>query len=104
MARSSTEYSLKNLRDRGFIAEVVERFNTFSRRRIDLFSVIDIVAIKPDEILGVQATSYGAATEHRKKIREEPKVRSWLEAGGKLELHLWRKIKNRWQVKIETIV
>ena len=101
MKVSATQVSLKLLRKRGYEVGIVERYNFFIHQRFDLFNVIDLIAIKPGEILGVQATSYGAATQHRQKIREEPKLLAWIEAGGQFELHLARKIKNKWIIQVE---
>jgi len=86
-----TARTLKQLRSEGWQCQVVERFCHFSKRRIDLFGCIDIVAIKPSEgTLGVQATS-GANTSARvSKAREL--VRPWLEAGNAFQVHGWRKL------------
>ena len=98
----TTQLTLKNLRERGYTAEVVERFNSFTKHRKDFLNIIDIIAIKPGEILGVQTTTYKAASEHRKKIRLEPLLKEWLSAGGKFELQQWLKPKFRYEIRIET--
>ena len=52
MATSPTQLSLKKLREEGYITiQVVEYWNSFARRRIDLFGFIDILAIKNGEVL-----------------------------------------------------
>ena len=37
---SPTQRTLKYLRDKGYTAQVVEHWNAFAKRRIDLFGVI----------------------------------------------------------------
>jgi hypothetical protein len=93
---------MKYYRSLGYTIGCVERSNFAIHVTNDLFNIIDFIAIKPGEILGVQSTSYGAASAHRKKIREEPLLREWINAGGRLELILWRKPKFRWEAIIET--
>ena len=88
MAKTSpTQRSLKWLRANGLTAQVVERFNSFSKTRIDLFSFIDIVAMGSSGIVGVQATSSSNLAARITKITEEPKARMWLESGGQIEAH-----------------
>lgn len=100
-ASSPTQRSLKQLRERGLVCEVVEHWNQWSRRRQDLFGVFDILGIGPGLILAVQTTTKANLSARRKKMLAEPNVRSWLEAGGKIELHGWFKQGRRWQVKVE---
>ena len=45
MASSPTQRSLKLLRDEGYTAQVVERWNPHARVRQDLFGVIDTAAM-----------------------------------------------------------
>ncbi len=62
--------------------------------RMDLFHLIDLIAIKQGKILGVQSCGQ-SFSEHRRKLTEEERdaSRDWLLAGGKLELWGWRKVK-----------
>jgi hypothetical protein len=60
--------------------------------RIDLFGIIDIVAIYPDYTLGIQATSASNHSSHRKKLRESENSRRWLtDPNRRLEIWSWRK-------------
>lgn len=88
---SPTSRSLAYLRKLGYTCQVVEKFNPFSKTRIDLFGCIDIVAIHPDEIgaLGVQVTSRAHVPDRVKKCKAEPKIEVWLQAKNKLEVHGW---------------
>lgn len=90
---SPTARSLKYLKDNGYIAQVVERFNPFSHTRLDLFGFIDIVAVKKGEmgVLGVQSTS-STNTSHRvNKSKNTDLLSIWLATGNKFEIHGWGK-------------
>lgn len=101
---SPTQRSLVMLREWGWTCQVVERWNQYARRRVDLFGVIDIVAIEPERsIIGVQTTTMSNASTHREKISKSAEAREWVAGGGVLHLHLWRKIGKpaRWKCRVE---
>lgn len=101
---SHTERTLKELRNDGYSAAVVEKWIPGANIRRDMFGIIDIVAIKYlGETLGVQVCAYSGHAEHKKKILASPYTRLWLSADRRLEIHSWRKVKNRWHVRIEEI-
>ena len=102
---SPTQRSLKYLRARGMVAQVVEKFNHFAKIRQDLFGVIDIVAMSRLEgIVGVQTTTYSNMSARREKIKFSNLAYIWLESGGHIWLHGWKKLKNgRWELKEERI-
>lgn len=83
-----TSRSLAELRALGYTAEVTEKWNPHAMLRHDLFGFIDILAIRPDEIFGVQATGRSASTR-LKKARGCPALREWLRAGGRFEVWSW---------------
>ncbi len=88
---SPTARSLKYLRDLGYTCQVVEKFNMFSKKSVDLFNVIDLVAIHSDYVgvLGVQVTTRGHLQERANKCIAEPKMKIWLSAKNRLEVHGW---------------
>jgi hypothetical protein len=88
------------MRDKGYHADVCECYNFFTKRRRDLYGILDIVAIKKGETVGVQTTSKANMAARRNKIRESGALHLLVEAGWKVEIHGWFKKKNRWQVKI----
>jgi hypothetical protein len=100
---SPTARTLAECRKRGWSAQVVERFNSFTKRRIDLFGCIDIVVITPDGILGVQACAGGDHSTRRNKILLEPRIKQWLDAGGLFEVWSWSKKGHRWHVRIDDV-
>jgi hypothetical protein len=96
---SPTQRSLKIMRDQGYYAEVVERFNSFTKRRNDFAGFIDILCLGSGEIVGVQTTSYSNMSARVKKIKESENFDVVIKAGIKIIVHGWRKVGNRWQVK-----
>lgn len=108
-APSPTSRSLKLLRDDEYTAQVVEYWNSFARIRVDLFNVIDIVAVRPGECLGVQTTTYSNMGARRKKILASEKAHMWLQAGCLLHIHGWKKTKpnawsrHRWECRTQVI-
>ncbi len=65
-----TQRTLKWLRDQGYLCGIVERFLAYAGthgKRQDLFSIIDIIAIKPGVTVGVQSCGT-AFSEHNKKF------------------------------------
>ena len=90
---SPTARSLKHLRELGYTAQVVEKFNPWVKIRIDLFGCIDICAIKADKIgvLGVQATTDtgGQMSKHYQKAIKIPELEIWLRAGNRYVIQCW---------------
>lgn len=96
------------MRTLGFQIETVEKFNSFTKQRKDLFGIIDMIAISAEKTIGVQSTSQGSHDEHIKKlywwpvedqdgnrIGRTPNLNSkaWLSAGRELWLICWAKKK-----------
>jgi len=103
MGLSPTQRTLRALEQRGCLCGIVERFNPYggppikgTDRRVgvrqDLFGIIDIIALYPTQIVGVQSCGQNFA-EHDRKILDSPYALEWLKSGGRLELWGWRKIK-----------
>lgn len=103
MALSPTQLTLRNLRDRGYRAAVVEHWNSFIKIRQDLFGIIDVVGVGKLGTIGVQSTSFSNRTSRIRKCVESEAIGDLRDAGWSLEVHGWRKVKGRWQVVIEDI-
>ena len=114
---SPTQRTLAYLKEQGIICGICERWIPNPRMpgggiRSDLFGFIDIIAIsKADGVVGIQSCGQDFSG-HKKKILEERReeVIEWLEAGAKLQLIGWRKLKlhrggkaMRWTPRIEEI-
>lgn len=119
--KSRSTYSARTItecRGRGWIAGNVERRIPFPKPQgttIDLFGVIDIVAVDlsaplGQRIIGIQATSGGTGgshSPHRAKILASSDAEIWLAGGGRLELWSWalqgaRGKAKRWTLRVET--
>lgn len=106
--------ALDEMRKRGWTAQVVEKWNSHAKVRIDLFGVIDIVAIAPPDeqhdrprIVGIQVTDGTSHSKHRDKIVAEPRALEWFKAGGRLELWSYSKRgdagkRKLWTLRVET--
>ena len=102
-SRSPTQRSLEYLRELGYHCEVVEKWNSFTRQRKDLWGWCDILAIRKDEVLAVQVTA-SAVADRIKKIQESDTVANVREAGIRIEVHGWRKnSKGRYVIRVEDI-
>lgn len=118
---SPTTRSLELLRREGFIAAVVERWNTFAGPpdkkckecgknqigvRQDLFGVFDIIAVHPQLriTLVVQTTSGSNMAARRHKLNASGEVLVCMAAGWKIEIHAWSKRANgRFEVNRERL-
>lgn len=102
-----TQRSLKNLRDRGYVAAVVERWNPAIRVRQDLFGFADLIAFGPGEgepeVLLVQTTSTSNLAARRSKILENEHAQRWMRLGGKILIHGWAKRGPRGKRKLWTL-
>ena len=95
-----TQRSLAYLRDEGYLVEVVEKWNSFTRTRKDLWGWADLLAIRRGEVLAVQVTSEGVANRV-KKVTESETIGRVREAGVRVEVHGWRKnVKGRYVQRI----
>ena len=99
MKTSPTQRTLKHLRDLGYDAEVVEKYNAFSRRRKDLFDCWDVAFVGLGCFGLCQTTSGSNVSARAKKIAENDTTGKLRDAGVKLVIHGWRKVKGRWQVR-----
>lgn len=90
---SPTSRSLQELKKRGYQAQIVEKWNSFAKIRIDLFGCIDIVAVdgKTNGVLGVQATSTANVNARIKKSVMIPALRAWLMSGNRFSVWGWAK-------------
>ena len=95
-----TQRSLAALRKLGYLVEVVEKWNSFTRTRKDLWGWADLLAIRRGEVLAVQVTSEGVANRV-KKVMDSETIGLVREAGVRVEIHGWRKnVKGRYVQRI----
>ncbi len=104
---SPTARSLAHLKELGYQAKVVEKWNPFAKIRQDLFGV-DLLALKPDEVLVIQATTGSNHAARRTKLEEAGFIALWNGAGVTLEIWSWaqqgpRGKRKPWQVRRERL-
>jgi hypothetical protein len=99
---SPTSRSLAQIRERGYQTWIVEYWNNFSRKRVDLFGIFDILAVGNGETLAVQTTSRTNMSARAKKIADSEYIGACREAGWRIEIHGWFKNEKtrRWEVKV----
>jgi hypothetical protein len=97
---SPTQRTIAYLKDQGVLCGTVERWIPNPGLpgggiRKDLFGFIDIITIsKADGIMGIQSCGSDFSGHYRKITQEKAdEVAAWLDAGGKLQLISWRKVK-----------
>ena len=91
MRASPSARSLAWLRKEGYLGQRVEHWNSFARRSIDLFGVIDIVCLRPGVpgVLGIQATTGSNVAARRTKCLASQALRAWLASQNQFEIHGW---------------
>ena len=107
---SPTARTMDAVRKSGGLIDVAECYNAFSGRRRDLFGFIDLVAIYPGRIIGIQACTTGDQSKRIKKICEDKRdtAAAWLAAGGEIHVWGWKQYKKavggrRWRETVSVI-
>ncbi len=98
MPTSPPQLTLRVLRGDGWTAQVVDHWNPHARIRQDLFGIIDVLAVRGQETMGVQTTSHTNVASRIRKIGDSPNIAAIREAGWTVRVHGWRKVKGRWML------
>ena len=94
-----SQRTVAHLRKLGYQTANVESFNYFTKRKKDLFGVIDILAIGNGETLAVQVTSKSNMSSRIKKIEESEALPEMLRSNWRVIVHGWSKnTKNRFEL------
>jgi hypothetical protein len=96
---SPTELSLRHLRAEGWLVDVCERWvpnpsHPGGGQRRDLFGLVDLVAIRGTQTMGVQTTTHVNVSAHLMKMTDDdhrPRLRDLFVAGWIVVVHGWRK-------------
>ncbi len=92
-----TALSLRYLRDEGWLVDVCERWvpsGRIGQVRKDLFGLIDLVAVRSAETMGVQTTSNSNVANHLTKMTDADHavaLAGLRAAGWTVVIHGWRK-------------
>lgn len=92
-----TQLSLRHLRAEGWLADICERWvpsgGPGGGVRKDLFGMLDIVAVRGNETVGVQTTVAGNVSARLNKLRDTqhaPALAALDKAGWFVVIHGWR--------------
>lgn len=100
MATSPTQLSLKKLRAEGYLVAITEKWNVFCKIRQDMWGWCDLLAIKENEVLAVQTTSYTNISARVQKITNSDTLGMVRKSNIKVNVHGWRKVGSRWECKV----
>jgi len=78
---------------------VVERWIPGAKIRRDLFGFGDVLAIRPGEVLLVQATTGDHVAHRLAKIAGHENAAAVRAAGIRIVVHGWRKLRGRWTLR-----
>ena len=102
---SPTQRTLAELRKRGYIAHIVEKWNPFAKIRQDFGGFADILAYKPEipGVLAIQTTSDSNIANRVAKSSQNSNLRAWLASGASFEVWGWGRKGKRGKRKIWTL-
>lgn len=85
---SPTQKTLNLLRDEGWTADIVER-RIRPRVTKDFLGIADIIAVKGNKTLAVQATNQGNHANHRRKLLASENLQKWCSRDRAIEIWSW---------------
>ena len=88
---SPTQRSKAHLEKQGYRVAITEHWCPFSRRRKDMFNVVDLLAIREGETLAIQTTSASNMSGRVKKIAESDAIAAIRAAGWGFHVHGWKR-------------
>ncbi len=80
--------------ERGYQCDIVESYNSFTKRKKDLFNLFDILAIGQGETIAIQLTSKSNMSTRIRKISESPILPELLRSNWRVLVVGWYKKPN----------
>lgn len=99
---SPTQLTLKHWRSHGYLCAVVEKYNKFAKVRQDLFGCIDVLAVKDDDMVGIQTTVMASVPARLQKLRLSENALRFISDHRTLIVEGWAKRGARGQRKVWT--
>jgi hypothetical protein len=97
---STNQRTIALFKERGYLCDTVESYNAFTKRKKDLFSIFDILAIGNGETIGIQITSKSNMSSRIRKISESEFLPELVRSNWKILVLGWYKKENgRWDCK-----
>jgi hypothetical protein len=90
LKRSPTALTAELLKKDGWLVWSVERWIPGARIRVDLFGILDQIAIKDGEVIGLQPTSWSNVPARVKKIAESEHIGEVRKLGWQLLVFGWK--------------
>jgi hypothetical protein len=82
------------MEERGYICDIVESYNSFTKRKKDLFGIFDILAVGNGETVAIQLTSKANMSTRIKKISNSEYLPEILRSNWKVKVIGWYKKPN----------
>lgn len=87
-------------KNKGYICDTVESYNSFTKRKKDLFTIFDVVAVGNKETVGIQLTSKSNMSARIKKITESDALPYLISAGWRVVvMGFYKQPNGRWACK-----
>ena len=100
---SPTQQTLREMRKRGYFCAITEHWNSFVKRRQDLFGFCDVLAIRENSTIAIQTTSNANVAARLNKITQTEGAIRWLQSPDRrILIHGWAKRGPRGKRKIWT--
>ena len=98
---SPTVHTLRELRQLGYLAAVVERWLPRIEKKTDLFGIGDVLAVHPRDktVLLVQCTTAAHVPDRLRRVQGRPETRQLLAAGVAVEIWGWAKVGEHWRCR-----
>lgn len=90
MKRTPSALTAELLKEEGWLVWTVERWIPGARIRVDLFGILDQIAIKDGHVLGLQPTSWSNVSARVKKIADSEHIGKVRELGWTLLVYGWK--------------
>lgn len=91
---SLTQKTIAIYTEKGYVCDVVESYNAFTKRKKDLFGIFDVLAIGNGETIGIQLTSKSNMSARIKKISNSEFLPELLKSKWRIVVIGWFKKPN----------
>lgn len=100
--KSTLARSKAVLEKEGWHFQITERWNSFAKQRQDFGGFGDALCWCAGQkvVLAINSTTNSHLSGHLKKYKELPKLKDWLLAGQRFEIHCWAKMGARGERKL----
>lgn len=94
---SPTQLTLREMRKRGYFCWITEHWDSFARKRKDLWGICDVLCLRDEDVIAVQTTSKSNVSARIRKIAEHESTPWIRDAGIRILVHGWHKPGRFWE-------